>query len=207
MPLNERSKDILAFIRRFQREKGFPPTIREIGAAFGIASTNGVRYYLNRLEAEGEIHRSGKISRGIGVEMDPAEANGSHPVVIPIFGRVAAGEPILAEQSFEGELEPATMFGDTKALFALRVKGDSMIDAGIHDGDYVIVRKQDRVESGEMVVAIIDQEDATVKYYRPRANRVELEPANASYEPIVVEPGTPFGIAGVVRGVIRTVGR
>jgi repressor LexA len=206
MPLNERSKDILAFIKRFQREKGFPPTIREIGAAFGIASTNGVRYYLNRLEAEGEIHRSGKISRGIGVEMDPAETNGSHPVAIPIVGRVAAGEPILAEQSADGELEPATMFGDTKALFALRVRGDSMIDAGIHDGDYVIVRKQDRAEPGAMVVAIIDNE-ATVKFYRPRADRVELEPANAKYEPIIVEPGTPFGIAGVVRGVIRTVGR
>src|SRR5262245_37502458 len=206
MPLNERSKDILAFIRRFQREKGFPPTIREIGAAFGIASTNGVRYYLNRLEAEGEIHRSGKISRGIGVELDPADGNGSAPGVIPILGRVAAGEPILAEQSLEGELEPTTMFGDKKSLFALKVRGDSMIDAGIHDGDYVIVRKQDRAEPGAMVVAIIENE-ATVKFYRPRSSHIELEPANEKYEPIVVAPGTPFGIAGVVRGVIRTVGR
>jgi len=206
MPLNERAKDILAFIRRFQHEKGFPPTIREIGAAFGIASTNGVRYYLNRLELSGQITRSGKISRGIGVEMESEETNGSHPVVIPIRGRVAAGEPILAEQSDDGELEPGTMFGDTKGLFALRVKGDSMIDAGIHDGDYVIVRKQDRAEPGAMVVAIIE-DDATVKYYRPHADRVELEPANAKYKPIIVEPDTRFGIAGVVRGVIRTVGR
>jgi len=206
MSLNEKSKDILAFIRRFQREKGFPPTIREIGAAFGIASTNGVRYYLTRLEAAGEITRSGKISRGIGIELEPAEANGSHGYAIPILGRVAAGEPILAEESDEGELEPTTMFGDSKGLFALRVRGDSMIDAGIHDGDYVIVRKQDRAEPGTMVVAIINDE-ATVKYYRPRAGHIELEPANEKYKPIVVEPGASFGIAGAVRGVIRTVGR
>src|SRR4051812_19439381 len=163
MPLNERSKDILAFIRRFQRERGFPPTIREIGAAFGIASTNGVRYYLNLLVAEGEIRRSGKISRGIEVELDPADANESKPGVIPILGRIAAGEPITAEQCYEGELEPTTMFGDLKSLFALKVRGDSMINAGIHDGDYVIVRGQDRAEPGDMVAAIIEG-DSTVKY-------------------------------------------
>src|SRR5207253_11290422 len=150
--------------------------------------------------------RSGKISRGIGIELDPEETNGSHGYAIPIRGRVAAGEPILAEESDEGELEPTTLFGDSKGLFALRVRGDSMIDAGIHDGDYVIVRKQDRAEPGTMVVAIIDGE-ATVKYYRPRAGHIELEPANEKYQPIVIAPGASFGIAGAVRGVIRTVGR
>ena len=198
--LNDKARKILAHIQRSTRENGYPPTIREIGAAFGITSTNGVRYYLNLLEKDGQLKRSGRISRGIGPTA-PAS-----PLGIPILGRVAAGQPILAEENHEGTLEPLDLFGDPRGLFALKVRGDSMIDAGILPGDYVVVHHQERANSGEIVVALVGEE-ATVKYYRPRADSVELVPANAKYEPIVVAEESEFRILGTVRGVIRTVGR
>ena len=198
--LNERAGKILAFIQDFAREHGFPPTIREIGEAFGISSTNGVRYYLTLLEKGGYLKRSGRISRGIGPTA-PQAATG-----IPILGRVAAGQPILAEQNHEGMLETTEMFGERRGLFALKVRGDSMIDAGILAGDYVVVRHQERANAGEIIVALVGEE-ATVKYYRPREDSVELLPANPKYEPIVVVEESDFRILGTVRGVIRTIGR
>lgn len=197
---NERAAKILAFIQSFTREKGFPPTIREIGEAFGISSTNGVRYYLTMLEKGGHLKRSGRISRGIGPTSPPAATG------IPILGRVAAGQPILAEENHEGTLETSEVFGDPRGLFALKVRGDSMIDAGILAGDYVIVRSQEDARAGEIVVALVGDE-ATVKYYRPREDSVELVPANPKYEPIVVAEESDFRILGTVRGVIRTIGR
>ena len=197
---NERAGKILAFIQRFARENGYPPTIREIGEAFGISSTNGVRYYLNLLEKGGHLKRSGRISRGIG-PTTPLAGPG-----IPILGRVAAGQPVLAEENHEGTLETLEMFGDPKGLFALKVRGDSMIDAGILAGDYVVVRNQEHANAGEIVVALVGDE-ATVKYYRPREDSVELVPANPKYEPIVVAEESDFRILGTVRGVIRTIGR
>jgi len=198
--LNERAGKILAFIQSFTREHGFPPTIREIGEAFEISSTNGVRYYLTMLEKGGHLKRSGRISRGIG-PTTPAAATG-----IPILGRVAAGRPTLAEENHDGTLEASEVFGDPSGLFALKVRGDSMIDAGILAGDYVIVRHQEDANAGEIVVALVGDE-ATVKYYRPRADSVELVAANPNYEPIVVAEETDFRILGTVRGVIRTIGR
>jgi repressor LexA len=194
--LNERGREILEYIRCFQRDKGYPPTIREIGEKFQIASTNGVRYHLNILQKEGHLSRRSRISRGTTTVTEG----------IPVLGRVAAGQPLFAEESFEGTLEPGTVFGDTAGLFALRVKGDSMTGAGIFPDDYVIVRRQGSASSGEMVVALIG-EDATVKFYRPRADRVELVAANPAYQPIQVEHGQDLRLLGVVRGVIRTVGK
>jgi repressor LexA len=202
--MNERAREILAFIHRFKDERGYPPTIREIGKAFSISSTNGVRYYLNLLERAGHLRRSGKISRGIeGIGGPFARAKST---AIPILGRVAAGQPILAEQSFDGSLDTGEIFGDTQALFALRVRGDSMVDAGILEGDYVIVQKQERANAGEIVVGLLGDE-ATVKYYQPRKGHIELVAANAKYAPIVVSGDPEFRIIGAVRGVIRTIGR
>jgi len=113
--LNERGRAILNYIRCFQRDKGYPPTIREIGEKFQIASTNGVRYHLNILQKEGHLSRRSRISRGTTTVTEG----------IPVLGRVAAGRPLLAEESYEGTLEPGTVFGDTAGLFALRVKGES----------------------------------------------------------------------------------
>lgn len=203
--MNERAREILAFVHSFKEERGYPPTIREIGKAFNISSTNGVRYYLNLLERAGHLKRSGKISRGLeGV--GGAFARTPRTSAIPILGRVAAGQPILAEQSYDGSVDTSEMFGDVKGLFALRVRGDSMIDAGILEGDYVIVLKQERANAGEIVVGLLGDE-ATVKYYQPRKSHIELVAANAKYAPIVVTGDPEFQIIGVVRGVIRTVGR
>jgi len=200
MMLNERAREIHSFIQRFRRETGSAPTIREIGQQFEISSTNGVRYYLNLLEKAGYIRRTSGISRGIG-STATATAGG-----IPVLGRVAAGQPILAEENWSGTLELTEMFGQTENLFALQVRGDSMIDAGILQGDHVIVQKQDTARPGEIVVALLDDE-ATVKYYRPLKDRVELVAANEKYAPIVVGENSSFSILGIVRGVIRTVGR
>jgi repressor LexA len=196
--MNKRSQDILAYIQRFQRDRGYPPTIREIGDAFQIASTNGVRYHLQRLEREGHCTRTSRLSRGIALSGPARPAGG-----IRVLGRVAAGQPILAEESFEGRLEPDEMFGDHSRLFALRVRGDSMVDAGILDGDYVIVRQQETAVAGETVVALIEDE-ATVKYYQPRGNTIELVPANPNHRPQVVDGSKRFQILGVVKGVMRT---
>lgn len=199
--MNDRARQILAYVQRRRRESGIPPTIREIGTAFGIASTNGVRYYLNMLEKEGHLKRRPRISRGIDTaEMAPPRAS------IPILGHVAAGEPILAESSYEGRLDTTELFGETDQLFALRVRGDSMIDAGMLENDYVIVRKQEAANPGEIIVALLEDE-ATVKFYQPRRDRIELVPANEKYRPIVVTRDTSFHILGVVRGVVRTLTR
>lgn len=199
--LNDRARQILDYIQRFKRDRGFPPTIREIGEAFGISSTNGVRYYLNLLEKSGHLKRSGRISRGI-----ETGAAALAPRGIPVLGRVAAGRPVLAEENFDGALEMEDLFGETAGLFALRVRGDSMVDAGILEGDYVVVRKQDQARQGEIVVGLLGDE-ATVKYYQPRRGHLELVPANAAYQPIVVGADAEFRVLGVVRGVIRTVRR
>jgi repressor LexA len=198
--LNQRAREIHSFIQRYRREKGSAPTIREIGRQFEISSTNGVRYYLNLLEKAGYIRRTGGISRGIG----PSAESGGHG--IPVLGRVAAGQPILAEENWSGSLELAGMFGETERLFALQVRGDSMIDAGILPGDYVIVQKQETARPGEIIVASLGDE-ATVKYYQPRKGHVELVAANEKYSPIVVEEGQEFRILGTLRGIVRTVGR
>src|SRR5689334_20511314 len=155
--LNQRAREIHSFIQRYRREKGSAPTIREIGRQFEISSTNGVRYYLNLLEKAGYIRRTGGISRGIG----PSGESAGHG--IPVLGRVAAGQPILAEENWSGSLELGGMFGETEQLFALQVQGDSMVDAGILPGDYVIVQKQETARAGEIVVACLADE-ATVKY-------------------------------------------
>jgi len=202
--LTDRAREILRFIQRSTREKGYPPTIREIGEAFQISSTNGVRHYLNVLEKSGHLRRVGKISRGlmpVGLQEASRPRSG-----IPVLGRVAAGQPILAEESFDDSLDPGQMFGDINGVFALRVRGDSMIGAGILENDYVIVRQQERASAGEIVVALLGEE-ATVKYYQPRRGAIELVAANERYRPIVVGEETEFRILGVVKGVIRTLGR
>ena len=200
--MNERAREILAYIQKFQSEHGSAPTIREIGQQFAIRSTNGVRYYLNILDKGGQISRSKKLSRGIRAVTAPRILKPRF-AGIPILGRVAAGQPILAEENHAGTLELNEMFGGTDSLFALQVRGDSMIDAGILEDDYVIVHKQEEARAGEIIVALLEDE-ATVKYYQPRKGHIELVAANEKYEPILVTSDVPFAIIGTVRGVMRT---
>ena len=206
-PLTERQKEVLEFIRQQVASKGFPPSIREIGSQFGIRSTNGVRGILQALERKGEIRRSPQLSRGIELMHPEARTIAfKAPVVkIPIIGRVAAGEPILAEQNIEGVIAIDRDLLKGENTFALRVKGDSMVGAGIFDGDLVFARQQSDFRRGDIVVAIIGEE-ATVKYYYPDNGNIRLEPANRYFGPIVVDRSTPgFHIAGKVVGVFRKV--
>jgi len=216
----DRDQAVLDMIAGSLREQGRPPTIREIGEAFGIASTNGVRYYLDRLEKAGRIRRDRWTSRGIELS-GPTAAAASRatapkaPVIaipehtprnaleIPLLGRVAAGAPILAEENVEDVLIVDGAFVRPGKHFALRVRGDSMKNAGIFDGDVVIVHHDAPLRSGEIAVAIIGEE-ATVKRYFPRRDKVLLIPENEEYEPIEVRPSDPeFRIAGKVVGVFR----
>lgn len=186
-----------------------PPTVREIGNRFEISSTNGVRSILAALIKKGYINRSPRLSRGIEIlnTGDEAEQNEavSNTIEIPIVGRVAAGTPILAVQNLEGTVTIDRDFLACRSdVFALRVKGDSMINAGIFDGDLIFARQQKTADRGEIIVAQVDNE-ATVKYYHPAADHVELRPANPNYRPIVVKKDKDFSIAGRVIGVMRKV--
>ncbi len=204
-PLTERQKEVLDFIIKHTSEKGYPPSIREIGKQFGIKSTNGVRGILQALEKKGEIRRHPQLSRGIEIVHPQARAlKFEAPLTrIPLVGKVAAGQPILAEENVEGVITIDSDLLKGTDTFALRVKGDSMVGAGIFDGDLVFARQQADIRRGDIVVALIDN-DATVKYYYPDNGTIRLEPANRFYGPIVVDRNTPgFRLAGKVVGVFR----
>ncbi len=202
-PLTERQEQVLDFIRRHVQARGYPPSIREIGEQFKIRSTNGVRGILQALERKGEIRRSPMLSRGIELTQPALKVSLPAMNTVPIVGRVAAGEPLLAEQNVEGvvAVDRDLLSGDN--TFALRVKGDSMVGAGIFDGDLVFARPVPDLKRGDIVVAVIGDE-ATVKYYYPDNGHIRLEPANRFFGPIVVDRATPgFYIAGKVVGVFR----
>ena len=204
--LTRRQKEILDFISETTEKNGFPPTIREIGKKFRISSTNGVRAILSALSVKGYIRRKPLLSRGIEVLRAVSSSIGQVKpalVSVPLLGRISAGLPVLAVENVEGSIGiDKTLFpGD--GIFFLKVTGDSMRDAGILNGDYVLAQQQNTADKGEIVVAMIGDE-ATVKRYFPEKNKVRLEPANPEYGPIVVEKRTPdFFIAGKVIGLLR----
>jgi repressor LexA len=207
--LTSRQEEILEYIKKYAKENRMPPTVREIGNHFEISSTNGVRSILAALIKKGYINRSPRLSRGIEVIDNDKNGNAaeapSNTIEIPIVGRVAAGTPILAVQNLEGTVTIDRDFLACRSdVFALRVKGDSMINAGIFDGDLIFARQQKTAERGEIIVAQVDNE-ATVKYYHPLADHVELRPANPRYRPIIVKKDKDFTIAGKLIGVMRKV--
>jgi repressor LexA len=190
---------VLDFLREFVERHRFAPTAQEIAVRFGIAVKNGF-YYLELLERKGYIRRKRHHPRRIEFV---GESLSRLALRVPVLGRVPAGGPREAIEEVEGELllDP-DLVGDGE-VFSLRVKGDSMTEAHICDGDYVLVRAQAHAEEGEIVVAVIDGE-ATVKRFRRRKGQVRFEAANPAYPPIVVPPGAPaFRIAGKVVGVYR----
>lgn len=198
----ERQGAILNFIVEAIRDRGCPPTIAEIGEAFDIASTNGVNDHLNALEKKGYIVRSSK-ARGIRVTEKAAAGlyrNGAG--TLPLLGRIAAGQPIFAQENVDGHVAVSASLAKLKA-YCLRVQGDSMIEDGILDGDIIIIDHDRPPKSGDTVVALLDDE-ATVKRYYPRGNRVELRPANATMKPMVV-PGASLRIQGVVVALQRDI--
>lgn len=197
--LTFRQKEILNFISQAIQEKGYPPTLREIGKKFKIASTNGVHTILEAIERKGYIKRHPHLSRGIEMVQN-IKANFT---LVPVVGRIAAGLPILAVENIETHLAVDKTFLPSGEIFSLKVVGDSMKDAGILDGDYVLARRQETAEKGDIVVAVIGEE-ATVKTYLPLKNMIRLEPANPDFEPIIVDKKAPgFFIAGKVMGLMR----
>jgi len=221
--LTQRQRDILDFISASIVERGFPPTLREIGEHFNIRSTNGVNDHLKALEKKGHLRREDLKSRA----MRPVLPDGSGEVVplrrppmgtgvievvsgddmaeIPILGRVAAGQPILAvEQATDTVRIDRVLIGGHREVFGLRIVGESMIEDGIFDGDYVFVKKTPSAHSGDIVVAMIEGE-ATVKRYYPEGDSIRFQPANSNMQPIIVSRAEfkSVDIIGIVVGVYR----
>ena len=209
--LTTRQQEIWQFLAEYVDAHGYPPTVREIGEAVGLASPSTVHAHLANLERAGLLKRDPTKPRAIELvgrkrQEAPQRAASSAPI-LPLVGQIAAGGPLLAEESIEDEIAVPEPLG-RDADFLLRVKGDSMIEAGILDGDIVVVRKQSDARAGEIVVALVGDDDsadeATVKtFHRERDGRIRLQPENATLEPLFPEH---VEILGKVTGVFRSLG-
>ncbi|PZF93871.1 transcriptional repressor LexA [Micromonospora endophytica] len=205
--LTARQRRILDFIRTWVERHGYPPSVREIGEAVGLVSPSSVAYQLKELEKKGFLRRDPNRPRAVDVRSpsdvddELTRAQRPTPAYVPMLGRIAAGGPILAEQSMEDVFPlPRELVGEGE-VFMLQVKGDSMLDAAICDGDWVVVRQQPTADSGEIVAAMLDGE-ATVKTYRRRDGHVWLMPQNPAFDPI---PGDDATIMGRVVAVLRRI--
>jgi len=200
MPLTKRQKEILDYIESFIDEQGYAPSFEEIAESFGYSSLATVHEHLSNLERKGYIRKSYNESRSIELV---GRDTGTPVVELPLLGAVAAGLPIEAIEENETLAVPPDMISRRRDNYVLRVEGNSMIEEQIRDGDYIVVQAQDRAEDGQMVVALVAEEAATVKkLYREPDGRIRLQPANATMDPIFV-PASDVRIQGVVVGVIR----
>ncbi len=205
--LTERQKHVLKAIQAAITEHGYPPTIRELGKALGIKSLRGVTTHLDAIAKKGYLSRK-RGARGIRLLMGGGLSGGNLGIQIPIVGRIAAGQPLLAEENVDGHLVIDQLFagkvGEVQAdgHFALRVRGTSMQGAGIFDEDYVIVRRQPSAENGEIVVARVGDE-ATVKRFFKEQDHIRLQPENPAFEPLVFGPDQPIEVLGKVVAVFR----
>ncbi|MBR2143878.1 transcriptional repressor LexA [Anaerovibrio sp.] len=195
---DERMDQIFKYIKEFLIAKGYPPSVREIGKAVGLKSSSTVHGYLNQLEEAGLIHRDPTKPRAIDLLEDkPWERT----VNVPLIGTVTAGTPILAQENIEEVFAfPQSLLGTTSETFMLKVDGDSMIKAGIFDGDYIMVRQQNTANNSDIVVALVNGEAATVKRFFKEKNQIRLQPENDSMEPFYEKDVT---ILGKVIGVYR----
>jgi repressor LexA len=199
MDLTKRQQEIFDFIRKYAEKTGYPPTVREIGKAVGLHSSSTVHAHLANLEKIGLLRRDPTKPRAIELLVDKAR-QAIRGQGLPLVGQVAAGAPILAEEHIEEYIDVPEVIGGGVGDYVLRVKGDSMRDAGILEGDYVVVQKADDAEDGEIVVALIEDE-ATVKRFYREEDGVRLEPENPAYEPI---RSSDVQLLGKVVGVLRS---
>ena len=205
--LSPRQSELLDFLRGYHDHHGVVPSYREIGSALGIGSTNAVSDHIKALQRKGYVERVGDPGRPRSLRLTPKAVGFMREdsvVSLPVLGRIAAGLPLLAEENYEGTLQvDATMVPPGGQVFALIVKGDSMIEDGIHDGDYLFVRKKDDARDGEIAVVMVDGE-ATVKRLYREGDRLRLQPANAAMEPIYVGRNAGHvAVIGVAVGVFR----
>jgi len=209
--LSERQRGMIDFIRRFTQDKGYPPTIRQIGEAVSISSTSVVNYNLNKLEKDGYLTRDLKVSRGVRL-VDAPGSKGARPgslVTVPIAGFIFASQPVLVGDTPQTASDEAIeitrdLVKDASDLFALRVKGDSMIDAMVNDGDIVVMKKVERARNGEMVaVWLNDRNETTLKHFYLENGRVRLQPANPTLQPILIDDPSTVEVQGKVVLVLR----
>jgi len=201
--LSKRQQEILDFIKKEVQTKGYPPSVREIGEAVGLASSSTVHGHLARLESKGFIRRDPTKPRAIEILAGDSTQvmNPSKVVNVPVIGKVTAGQPITAIENVEEYFPlPERLVSPDDQVFILEIMGDSMIEAGILDGDYVIVRQQQTANNGDIVVAMTDEHEATVKRFFKEKNSVRLQPENSNMEPIILRNVT---ILGKVIGVYR----
>ena len=201
LDLTKRQKEIFDFIRRYADKTGYPPTVREIGKAVGLHSSSTVHAHLANLEKIGLLRRDPAKPRAIELLFDRAKKTIMPGRGIPLVGQVAAGEPIVAEENIEDYLEVPDVIGGEDGDYILQVRGESMIEAGIFEGDYVVVRPASEASDGEIVVALIG-DDATVKRYFHESDHIRLQPENQAMEPIRT---TEAIVLGKVIGVFRKV--
>jgi repressor LexA len=199
MPITARQRRVLDYIRNYFELHQEAPTIAEIGREFGMTSSASAHHVVSTLEREGFIRRIPNVSRGIELVKDESP---QAKYEIPLLGVVAAGAPIEAVLNYETVCVPRDMIREGR-MFALRVRGDSMIDEQIRDNDVIVLQSQQTAENGQTVVALIDATDATVKRFYGSQHHVRLEPANPDYKPIIVRPPERVQVQGVVVGVIR----
>jgi repressor LexA len=200
MDLTKRQKEIFDFIRRYLRKYGYPPTVREIGDALGLHSPSTVHAHLAKLEQIGLLRRDPSKPRALEVMVGKARKVLKGPGV-PLVGNVAAGEPILAEENIEDYYEVPSVIGGESGDYILQVRGDSMKDAGILEGDFVVVRPAKEAKNGEIVVALLGDEATVKRYFRER-NTIRLQPENKAHKPI---RSRDVEVLGRVVGVFRTV--
>lgn len=203
-PRGDMQEKILAYIQEEIRTRGYAPSVREIGEAVGLRSTSTVHGHLTRLEKKGLLHRDAMKPRAMGLASPTTEADLLSDVrQVPVVGRVAAGSPILAEESTEAVFPLPSDFVGEGEHFILRVRGDSMINAGILNDDYIVVRKQPDAHNGEIVVALIEDE-ATVKRFFKENGHFRLQPENDAMEPIIVSEVTILGrVVSLLRRIAR----
>lgn len=202
--ISKRQEAIMDFIKAEVKQKGYPPSVREIGAAVGLASSSTVHGHLARLESKGYIRRDPTKPRAIEI-LDPEGLEAIKPGVlhVPLIGKVTAGLPITAIENIEEYFPLPESFGTSEDhLFMLEIVGESMIDAGILDGDYVVVKQKNTADNGEIVVAMTEDHEATVKRFFKEKNYFRLQPENTSMDPIIVDN---VSILGKVVGVYRTI--
>ena len=192
--LTARQEQVLRFIREFSRTNGYPPTVREIGSELELSSPSTVHVHLGNLERLGFIRRDPSKPRALELVDAPRP-----PRPLPLVGQVAAGVPILAEQNIEDYVDVPALLRRSDDDFLLRVEGDSMIDAGIHNDDLIVVHRQSTAENGDIVVALVGDEATTKRFFR-EGSRIRLQPANDLYEPIVLDQ---VDLVGKVVGVLR----
>lgn len=201
--LSKRQQQILDFIKQEVRTKGYPPSVREIGEAVGLASSSTVHGHLARLESKGFIRRDPTKPRAIEILDEYESIPKTNVVNVPIVGKVTAGQPITAIENIEEYFPlPERFVSPDDQVFMLQIVGESMIEAGILDGDYVIVRQQQTANNGDIVVAMTEDHEATVKRFFKEKDHIRLQPENSSMEPIIVQNAT---ILGKVIGVYRAI--